>query len=70
MAGLQVINLAFLSAFKDSLGTPVELGIRPEWDEIAPVAWLPRLKKLPVGYFVTPDHQPHRAHGRPGCGHV
>ena len=55
---LQVINLAFLSAFKDSLGTPVELGIRPEWDEIAPVAWLPRLKKLPVGYFVTPIINP------------
>lgn len=51
---IKVVNLAFRSATQDSLGAPEDLSIRPEWDEIAPVAYLTGLEKLPVGYFVTP----------------
>lgn len=51
---VQVINLAFRSATRSSLGSPEDLSIRPEWDELQPVAWLTGLDKLPLGYFVTP----------------
>ena len=51
---VQVVHLAFRSATRTSLGTPEELSIRPEWDELQPVAWLTGLDKLPLGYFVTP----------------
>lgn len=51
---IKVVNLAFRSATQDSLGSPEDLSIRPEWDEIEPVAYLTGLDKLPVGYFVTP----------------
>lgn len=51
---VQVIELAFRSATNSSLGSPEELSIRPEWDELEPVAYLTGLEKLPVGYFVTP----------------
>ena len=50
----KVVNLAFRSATQDSLGSPEDLSIRPEWDDIQPVAYLTGLEKLPVGYFVTP----------------
>lgn len=51
---IKVVNLAFRSSTQDSLGSPEDLSIRPEWDEIQPVAYLTGLEKLPVGYFVTP----------------
>lgn len=51
---VKVVNMAFRSSTQDSLGSPDELSIRPEWDEIQPVAYLSGLEKLPVGYFVTP----------------
>lgn len=51
---VQVINLAYQSSSKDSLGSKVSLDIRPEWRNIEPIAYLPELEKLPVGYFVTP----------------
>ena len=51
---IKVVNLAFRSATQDSLGSPEDLSIRPEWDDIQPVAYLTGLEKLPVGYFVTP----------------
>lgn len=51
---IKVMNLAFRSATQDSLGVPEDLTIRPEWDEIEPVAYLTGLEKLPLGYFVTP----------------
>ena len=51
---VKVVNLAFRSSTQDSLGSPEDLSIRPEWDEIQPVAYLTGLEKLPVGYFVTP----------------
>lgn len=55
---LQVINLAFRASTKDALGSPIELACRPEWDEVKQVAYLPRLEKLPMGYFVTPIVNP------------
>ena len=51
---MQVISLAYLSSTKDGLGSRVELGVRPEWADIEPVAYLTGLSKLPVGQFVTP----------------
>lgn len=51
---IKVMNMAFRSSTQDSLGVPEDLTIRPEWDEIEPVAYLTGLEKLPVGYFVTP----------------
>lgn len=51
---VQVINLAYLSSSRDTLGTPVELSARPEWQDVAPIAYLPGLTKVPCGYFVTP----------------
>lgn len=51
---VQVISLAYLSSTKDGLGSRVELGVRPEWADIEPVAYLTGLSKLPVGQFVTP----------------
>lgn len=51
---IKVVNLAFRSATQDSLGSPEDLSIRPEWDEIEPVAYLTGQETLPVGYFVTP----------------
>ena len=51
---IKVVNLAFRSATQDSLGSPEDLSIRPEWDDIQPVAYLTGLEKLPVGYFVMP----------------
>ena len=51
---VQVINLAYESSSKDSLGAPVTLQVRPEWQDIEPIAYLPGLEKLPIGYFVTP----------------
>lgn len=51
---VQVINFAYESSSKDSLGAPVTLQVRPEWQDIEPIAYLPGLEKLPIGYFVTP----------------
>ncbi len=51
---VQIINLAYTSASVDSLGTQINLDARPEWGGIEPVAFLPGLATLPVGYFVTP----------------
>lgn len=51
---VQVINLVYRSATADSLGSKEDPAVRPEWDGVAPVAYLPRLKKLPLGYFVAP----------------
>lgn len=51
---VQVISLAYLSSTRDSLGSRIQLDVRPEWADIEPVAYLPDLTKLPVGYFVTP----------------
>lgn len=53
-----VVNLAFRSATQDSLGRQEDLSIRPEWDEIQPVAYLTGLDKIPIGYFVTPIVNP------------
>lgn len=55
---VKVVNLAYRSATRDSLGSPEELSIRPEWDELEPIAYLTGLEKLPVGYFVTPIVNP------------
>lgn len=51
---VQIINLAFMSTTRDSLGTETKLEARPEWEGIEPIAYLPGLTTLPVGYFVTP----------------
>lgn len=51
---VQVINLAYVSSSKDSLGTRIPLDTRPEWADVEPVAYLPGLTKIPCGYFVTP----------------
>lgn len=51
---IKVVNLAFRSSTQDALGSPEDLSIRPEWDEIEAIAYLTGLEKLPVGYFVTP----------------
>ena len=51
---VQVINLAYVSSSRDTLGQPVELSVRPEWEDVEPIAYLPGLTKLPCGYFVTP----------------
>lgn len=51
---VQVINLAFMSSSRSSLGTETTLEARPEWEGIEPIAYLPGLATLPVGYFVTP----------------
>lgn len=64
---LQILNLAFRSAARDALGSPEDLSIRPEWDEIEQTAWLPGLQKLPVGYFVTPILNPIEPTGELGA---
>lgn len=51
---VKIVNLAFRGSTRDSLGSPVDLDIRPEWSKIEPVAYLTGLEKLPLGYFVTP----------------
>lgn len=51
---VQVISLAYRSSTKDDLGSPTTLDARPEWDGIEPIAYLPQLERVPVGYFVTP----------------
>lgn len=51
---VQVINLAFISSHKDTLGSPADLSVRAEWQDVEPIAYLPGLSKLPCGYFVTP----------------
>lgn len=51
---VQIINLAYMSTSRDSLGRETKLGSRPEWEGIEPMAYLPGLESLPVGYFVTP----------------
>lgn len=55
---IKVVNLAYRSSTQGSLGSPEDLSIRPEWDELEPVAYLTGLEKLPVGYFVTPIVNP------------
>ena len=51
---VQVINLAYRSNRKDSLGERIDLDVRPEWKDVEPIAYLPGLTKIPCGYFVTP----------------
>lgn len=51
---VQVINLAYVSSHRDELGSPAELSVRPEWQDVEPIAYLPGLTRLPCGYFVTP----------------
>lgn len=51
---VQVISRAYRSGSKDALGSEIALDARPEWADIEPVAYLPGLEKIPVGYFVTP----------------
>lgn len=51
---VQIVNLAFKSSTRDSLGAQTRLDSRPEWEGIEPVAYLNGLVTLPVGYFVTP----------------
>lgn len=51
---VQIINLAFTSSSTDSIGMETKLDARPEWEGIEPIAFLPGLATLPVGYFVTP----------------
>lgn len=51
---VQVINLAYMSTTKDTLGDETTLQARPEWEGIEPIAYLSGLATLPVGYFVTP----------------
>ena len=67
---VKVVNMAFRSSTQDSLGSPDELSIRPEWDEIQPVAYLSGLEKLPVGYFVTPHCEQRGSRQRVGRGYV
>lgn len=51
---VQIINLAYRSGSTGSLGTPIELDKRPEWEGIERLAYITGADKLPVGYFVTP----------------
>lgn len=51
---VQVINLAYRSSHRDALGSRTTLDVRPEWANVEPIAYLPELDKLPIGYFVTP----------------
>jgi hypothetical protein len=51
---VQVISLAYQSSTKDALGAPIDLSARDEWADIEPIAFMPELEKLPVGYFTTP----------------
>lgn len=51
---VQIVNMAFMSTTRDSLGTEITLEARPEWEGVEPVAYLQGLATLPVGYFVTP----------------
>lgn len=51
---VQIINLAYMSTTRDSLGNEIPLDARPEWEGIEPMAYLSGLETLPVGYFVTP----------------
>lgn len=51
---VQVINLAYVSNSRDTLGQAVKLEARPEWQDVEPIAYLPGLTRIPCGYFVTP----------------
>ena len=54
---IKVVNLAFRSATQDSLGSPEDLSIRPEWDEIEPVAYLTGQGDAARGLFRDPYRQ-------------
>lgn len=51
---VQIINLAYRSGSTGSLGTPIDLDKRPEWEGLQRLAYITGADKLPVGYFVTP----------------
>lgn len=67
---VKVVNMAFRSSTQDSLGSPDELSIRPEWDEIQPVAYLSGLEKLPGGLLCYAHCEQRRSRQRVGRGYV